>query len=116
MEWGFAVSEVVSVAHDHDAVCACVAEHRPPVLEFQRHHVLPFYLGGEDVDSNLVWLCSTTHSNVHELLRLMLKAGDVMTDRELQVLYDRPVSRYAAVLARDGFTRWRTRTVSTPAR
>ncbi len=97
------------MAHDLDAACVCVAEHRPPVLEYQRHHILPMYLGGEDEPGNLVWLCSTAHANVHELLRLMAKANTLLTDHQLQALCDRPVSRYAAALARDGFTRWQAR-------
>ncbi len=97
------------MSHDDGASCGCVADHRPPVLEYQRHHILPLYLGGEDDPGNLVWLCPSSHANTHELLRLMVKANALLTDHQLQVLCDRPVSRYAAALARDGLTRWLTR-------
>ncbi len=93
------------MSHDHDAVCRCVLKHRPPVLEYERHHILPIYLGGS-VDGETVWVCPSTHANCHELMRLMLAAGRTMTDYELQAVEDRPVSRYAAALARDGFHRW----------
>ncbi len=91
------------MSHDHSAVCVCVADHRPPVLEYERHHIWPLGLGGPDEDHNLVWICSTTHGNVHELMRLMFKAGRALTDYELSALEDRPVSRYAAALAREGY-------------
>jgi len=93
------------MSHDEFAVCRCVAEHRPPVLEYERHHRLPIYLGGLTTGET-VMICPSTHANVHELLRLMLKTGRTMTDWELQQVEDRPVSRYAANLARDGYTRW----------
>ncbi len=94
------------MSHDPGAACRCVAEHRPPVLEYAEHHILPSFLGGPDVAENRVWLSSTAHANVHELLRLMLRTGRTLTDWELQQVEDRPVSRYAAALARDGYTRW----------
>ncbi len=93
------------MAHDSDASCLCVAEHRPPVLEYERHHVLPLYLGGL-TDDETAWVCPSTHANVHELLRLMLRLGRSLTDYELQAIEDRPVSRHAATLAREGFRRW----------
>ncbi len=93
------------MAHDAAARCLCVAEHRPPVLEFERHHVTPLYLGGL-IDGETSWLCPTTHANCHELLRLMLRLGRSLTDYELQAIQDRSVSRYAATLAREGFRRW----------
>lgn len=83
------------MAHDDGGWCDCVAEHRPPVLEYQRHHLWPLYLGGPDTPSNTIWLCSTTHDNVHELMRLMLRAGRTLTYRECQHMEDRPVSHYA---------------------
>jgi hypothetical protein len=93
------------MAHDSEAVCLCVAEHRPSVLEYERHHVTPLYLGGL-TSGEVVWLCPTTHANCHELLRLMLRLGRALTHYELQAIEDRPVSRYAATLAREGFRRW----------
>jgi len=43
------------------------------------------------------------HANVHELLRLMIKADRALTETELENMQARPVSRYAGVLARRGF-------------
>ncbi len=94
------------MAHDAGAACRCVSEHRPPVLEYAYHHIFPKALGGPDGPENLVALCPSSHANVHELLRLMLRTGRTLTDWELQQVEDRPVSRYAAALARDGYTRW----------
>lgn len=92
-------------SHDHGAVCRCVTEHRPPVLEYEVHHVWPKEYGGPDREENRVWICPTTHANTHELLRLMMKAGRELTDTELIAIEDRPVSRYAAGLARLGWRR-----------
>ncbi len=92
--------------HDEGATCLCVSEHRPAALEFERHHVLPVYLGGHE-DGEIVWVCPTAHANCHELMRLMLRLGRILTDYELQIIEDRPVSRYASNLAREGFTRWK---------
>lgn len=92
-------------AHDIDAVCVCVAEHRPPYLELERHHVLPLYLGGSE-DGETAWLCPTAHTSVHELLRMMLRAGQPLTYRQCQDAQPRPVSRYAHTLAVDGYRRW----------
>ncbi len=91
------------MSHDEDAVCRCVASHRPPPLELHVHHILPIYLGGPDVPSNRVTICPTAHSSVHEILRLMLKADRALTETELENAEPRPVSRYAGVLARRGF-------------
>lgn len=91
------------MSHDAGAICQCVSDHRPPVLEFERHHIHPLGLGGPDVPENTVWVCGTTHQNVHELIRVMFRAGRALTDHELSQLEDRPVSRYAAQLARAGY-------------
>lgn len=93
------------MSHDEDAVCRCVAEHRPPVLEYAYHHILPKSLGGPDDPDNLVALCPTAHANVHELLRLMCRSGRLLTDHQMQTLEERPVSRYAGTVAREGFRR-----------
>lgn len=94
------------MAHDAGAVCLCSADHRPPVLEFEYHHIQPLSMHGPNVAANLVAVCPTCHTNTHELLRLMVAAGRELSDYELQQIEDRPVSRYAAALARDGFRRW----------
>lgn len=49
--------------------CVCVADHNPEPRELHRHHIIPLYLGGPDEESNLVWLCPSSHSNVHMLIR-----------------------------------------------
>ncbi len=97
--------------HDESATCLCVAEHRPPVLEFERHHVFPLYLGGDE-NGETVWVCPNAHANCHELIRLMLRFDHILTDHELQYMQPRPVSRYAAALAREGFRRWASTTSS----
>ncbi len=93
------------MAHDESATCHCVAEHRPPVLEYEAHHILPLYLGGLTTDET-VWVCPSGHASIHELLRAMLKAGRTLSDHALQAIEPRPVSRYAAALAREGFRRF----------
>lgn len=55
--------------------CVCSAVHTPAVLEPQRHHLWPVFLGGPATHATLVLLCPTTHTNVHRILRAMLKAG-----------------------------------------
>ena len=94
------------MSHDPGATCSCAAEHRPPVLEYEAHHVLPIGMGGPDTADNRLWVCPTTHANIHELLRLMCRAGRTLSDHELQVIEDRPVSRFAASLAREGYRRF----------
>ena len=93
------------MSHDDHAHCHCVAEHRPPYLELERHHLWPLYLGGPDIPENMVWICATTHGSVHELIRLMGKAGRVLTYAEVDEREDRTVSRYAYQLAVAGFSR-----------
>lgn len=90
------------MAHDVDEVCGCVSEHRPPVLELHAHHSWPVYLGGPK-DGPVVWVCPTTHASIHELLRMMLRAGRVLSYWECQVWSPRPVARYAWTLAAEGF-------------
>ncbi len=98
---------VPEVSHDRDEVCRCVSQHRPPPLELHRHHVLPTYLGGPDTPDNTVMVCPSTHANIHELLLLMIRADRALTETELEDLEPRPVSRYAGVLARRGFTEFK---------
>lgn len=98
------------MAHDEGAVCLCCADHRPPVLEYERHHVHPIYLGSDE-DSETVWVCSNCHGSVHEILRLMLKSGALLSYSQVQALEDRPVSRYAYTLAAEGYRRWAASTL-----
>lgn len=94
------------MSHDDGRVCACRVTHAPHPLELERHHVYPLGMGGDDSESNVVWVCPTTHTNTHELLRLMVRALRVLSWGELLDAYDVPVSRYAYELAVDGFNRW----------
>lgn len=91
------------MSHDEGQRCLCVTEHRPYPLELERHHILPQALGGLSTEDNLVFICPTCHTSTHELMRLMFTAGRALSDYELQVIEDRPVSRYAAALAREGY-------------
>lgn len=33
----------------------------------EEHHVIPLALGGNDIDSNKVWLCSSCHALLHNM-------------------------------------------------
>ncbi len=59
--------------------CMCVTEHRPPVVTFQRHHIVPKSWGGPDVATwngkpQIVITCGTTHDSVHMLLNHWVRA------------------------------------------
>lgn len=58
--------------------CLCAARHEPKVLEPQAHHLWPVYLGGPAHPATLLLICPTTHTNVHRLLRAMVKADAVI--------------------------------------
>ena len=90
--------------HDEGAECLCVSEHRPGVLEYEHHHIWPQEFGGPSVAENMVWICPTTHTNVHELLRYFLKYG-LLSYGGAQAVWDRPVNRYAYDLAVEGYHR-----------
>ena len=93
------------MSHDHDRMCRCQAEHRPAPLELHEHHILPLYLGGQDVEANRVWLCPTAHLGItHELLRAMLRERRVITYAEFSGRYEQPVNRYAYGLALRAWT------------
>ena len=95
------------MAHDTDRSCACRAVHAPAPLELERHHVWPLGMGGPDADSNIVWVCPTTHTNIHEILRLIVKRQGNLTWGDVLALYDQPVSRYAFTVAHDGYRAWK---------
>lgn len=92
------------MSHDTDKLCPCTPDHRPPYLETEEHHILPIYLGGPK-DGELVNLCPTTHTNVHEIIRLFLKYGKI-SYRVVQKMQDRPVSKYAYNVALMGYIRY----------
>lgn len=79
-------------------------------MEHEWHHVRPLYLGGEDtrvgvLGRNGVWLCPTAHTNVHEILRVMLGQQRELTWYEATELWEVPVNRYCYLTALTGF-RW----------
>lgn len=94
------------MSHDKGKRCLCVSDHRPPVLEFIEHHIWPEFMGGPDTEDNLVWLCPTTHYNVHEILRSLVKGGR-LTYWKVRAFQLAPVNRYAYQIALDGFDRWK---------
>jgi hypothetical protein len=55
--------------------CQCVASHSPIPLTTEGHHVLPQEwqkeLRGSVFDQRLIWLCGTTHNNIHVYLNLL---------------------------------------------
>ncbi len=93
------------MSHDDGQTCRCQAEHRPAPLELERHHIWPLGMGGPEDASNIVWVCPTTHTNTHEILRHLMRVGP-LTWGEVLAMYDVPVSRYAYQLAVDGYRRW----------
>ena len=102
------------MSHDHGARCLCVSVHRPGVLEYEWHHILPLAMGGADtphgrLGQNGVWLCPTAHTNVHEMLRYMLKHGP-LTWGDVGAIWEEP-NRYALRVAVDGYFRFKTQAV-----
>lgn len=95
--------EDVRGSHDEGAVCECVADHNPNPMELNRHHIHPlgFNPPGERTPDNEVWLCPTSHANVHELLRAWVKY-----EGEPPWEVQRRFSRYIRWLAEDGYRRW----------
>jgi len=69
-------------------------------MELHRHHVWPHAEGGPDTAANLVWVCPTTHTNVHEYLRELKRFGGVMP---IGLTNDYP--RYTRRLAELGYRR-----------
>jgi hypothetical protein len=95
------------MSHDAYRICPCVAEHRPAPLELERHHILPLAMGGPDVAANVAWVCPTTHTNVHEVLREIFRRDGVLTWADALADWPMPVSRYAFALAHEGYRRFR---------
>ena len=90
------------MSHDQGQLCVCVSEHRPAPLELAAHHVWPSFMGGPDTVDNLIWLCPTTHINVHEILREMVKDGR-LTYTQVAARQSQPVNRYAYATAVRGY-------------
>ena len=66
-------AEVWAAAVKPPPKCPCVSAHRPEPKGLDTHHILPLSWGGPDVAANRIDICPTTHRNVHDLLRLMVK-------------------------------------------
>lgn len=86
---------------DPQIECPCVSRHVPKPVGWQRHHIQPLAWGGPDSDDNTVYLCATTHSNVHYLLREW-RGQDGEPPWSFRQLF----SSYTRDLAEDGFNRW----------
>lgn len=91
-------------------VCACVSEHRPVSVQFERHHIWPQEHGGPSVGENLVYICATTHNTVHAYLRAFVREDRVLSRSELRAAlprwnYTAVVHGYAYDLAVLGFER-----------
>ena len=97
--------------HDKGAHCLCVAEHRPAVLEHEHHHIWPREYGGPNIPANLVWICPTTHTNTHEILRELIRRNGALTWAEALTLWEVPLSRYAYALAVEGYRRLTTKEI-----
>ncbi len=92
--------------HDAAGHCHCVTVHRPVPLELANHRILPGEYGGTYVPENVAVLCPTTHANVHELLRAIVRAGGWLPWSEAQRLNPgRSLNRYAFTLAHEGWRR-----------
>lgn len=94
------------MGHDTGKTCRCIATHRPAPLELEKHHIWPLGMGGPDTADNIEWLCPTTHTNAHELLRAMVKIQQILPFQHFVDLYEQPVSRHAYEVACEGFRRW----------
>lgn len=93
------------MSHNEGRRCLCQATHRPAPLEFERHHIWPLGLDGPDTDDNIVWVCPTTHTNIHEILRIFMRFG-LVSFYDIGAQYTVPVSKYAYQVAKEGFIRW----------
>lgn len=73
--------DILPWSHDEGRICVCVANHNPNPMELHRHHIKPLAFGGTRTPDNEVWLCPTSHANVHELLREIIRhEGDAPWD------------------------------------
>lgn len=93
------------MSHDEGRVCLCVVDHRPDPLELNRHHILPLAAGGGDEPENVVWICPSAHTNVHEILREIVRRRGDLTWRAALDHWKQPVSHYAYALAHEGYRR-----------
>jgi hypothetical protein len=94
-------------SHDAGRVCICVKNHTPEPQELTGHHIHPLGMGGPDVPGNVVWLCPTSHYNVHEVLREWIRyKGEPPWDEDRRGFIGRKrFSPYIRDLAKEGFRR-----------
>jgi len=59
----------------HKTVCEIHNSHYPKPHRIDVHHIWPTGEGGPDVPSNVLGVCQTGHTNIHELLELYLDGG-----------------------------------------
>lgn len=52
-----------------EAKCVCVGKHVPLPMALHLHHIVPKEYGGGEEESNKVYICPTTHYNIHSLLQ-----------------------------------------------
>lgn len=48
--------------------CKCVIKHNPAPRSLEAHYVIPVEWGGSPTSDNQVWVCPTTHNDIHALL------------------------------------------------
>lgn len=96
-----ALSMSDTLGHDHGQRCECVVNHNPNPMELNKHHIHPLGMGGTDTGDNVVWLCPTSHANVHELLRHWVR-----NEGEPPWSVRQFFSPYIRDIAEDGYRRW----------
>ncbi len=81
-----------------DAPCACVRIHVPKPASSELHHPYPQYAQkaryGRVVEPRTVPLCGTSHNNVHEAIRRILRGEEFrLGNRYQQALVDEAIRR-----------------------
>lgn len=82
--------------------CTIHKFHSPIPKDIERHHIVPLSWGGPDIQENIVIVCPTGHTNIHELLREYQAAdqrGEVLSWETLRTYGSS--ERHYAKLARD---------------
>jgi hypothetical protein len=103
-------------SHDAGRTCVCVKNHVPEPQELTGHHIHPLGMGGPDVPGNVVWLCPTSHYNVHEVLREWIRYnGEPPWGEDRRGFIGRKrFSLYIRTLAYEGFRRISARDLTRP--
>lgn len=74
-------------------------------LELEHHHIQPQQYDGPSAPENLVWVCPTTHANIHEILREIIRRKGYLSWSEALRTWDDGLNRYAFQVAHDGYAR-----------